>query len=139
MFVIDMKKGFQVSFIINLILAILLIIMTILYFTKGLGKEVENPGLQTMAIEEAEINFEPTRYAYLIEVGNDVENLHINVVPYEKGASVSLEGNEKLKEGYNQVVVTVSDSSSKPKYYYIDVIKAKENIEDNSNNESAKE
>ena len=129
MFTIDMKKGFQVSFVINIVLAVLLIVMTILYFIKGNNNEIENPGLQTMIIEEGEINFDPNRYAYLIEVDSSVENLNIIVVPYEKDASVSLKGNENLKEGYNQVIVTVSDSSSKPKYYYIDVIKSEENIE----------
>lgn len=131
MFTIDMEKGFKVSFIINITLAVLLIVMTILYFTKGTKKENENPGIQDMVIENYEIDFKSERYAYLIEVSNDVDYLDITIVPYEKGASISVEGNEKFEEGYNQIVIEVQDTSTTPKYYYIDVIKAK--AEENNN------
>ena len=130
MFTIDMEKGFKVSFIVNITLAVLLIVMTILYFTKGVKKEVQNPGIQDMLIENYEIDFNPERYAYLVEVNNDVDYLDITIVPYEKGASVSVKGNEKFKEGYNQIVIEVQDTSTTPKYYYIDVIKAK--VEENN-------
>ncbi len=123
MFVIDMKKGFRVSLVINIILFALFIMMMILYFTKGTDKKELNPGLQTMAIEEGEIDFKPDRYAYMVEVNNDVDKLTLSLVSYEKGANIKVDGNEKFKEGHNQIVITVSDSATTPKYYYIDVIK----------------
>ena len=61
MFVIDMKKGFYTSFFINIGLIILLIIMTILYFTKD-AKLDENLGLQSLIIDEVDIDFKSDRF-----------------------------------------------------------------------------
>ncbi|MBQ9853636.1 MAG: cadherin-like beta sandwich domain-containing protein [Bacilli bacterium] len=123
MFVIDMKKGFYISFFINIGLVILLITMTILYLTKGMPSKEENLGLQQLSITEADIDFSSTRYAYSIIVDETVDSLDLGYVPYEKSAEVKVEGNENFKEGYNQVVITVTEESKDDKTYYIDVEK----------------
>lgn len=125
MFVVDMKKGLTISFIINIILVILLIIMTILFFIKGTKKVEESLGLQTIAIDNYDIDFKSDRYAYLINVENNVEQLDIDVVAYEKDAEIKITGNEKIKEGYNQIIISVKSKKKTPKKYYIEVIKEK--------------
>ena len=123
MFVIDMKKGFRISFIVNIILLVLFIMIFILYITKGPKEKEINPGLQSLIIEEADIDFKPERYAYSIEVDNDIDKLTLLTVPYEKGANIKIDGNKDLQVGYNQIIITISDTATTPKLYYIDVDK----------------
>lgn len=139
MFIIDMKKGFRISFVINIILLVLFIMMAIMYFMKGTDKKELNPGLQTLMIEEAPIDFKPNRYAYSIDVNSDVNKLTLSLVSYEKGANIKIDGNENLKEGYNQIVITVSDSATTPKLYYIDVNKVSKTKNNNENNNQEEE
>ena len=64
MFVIDMKKGFYVSFFINIGLVILSIILTILYLTKGMPSTEENLGLQQLYVDGYTVDFKSDIYAY---------------------------------------------------------------------------
>lgn len=123
MFVIDMKKGFYTSFFINIGLALLLLIMTILYFTKGAPSNEENLGLQQLSIDEYDIDFKSDIYAYHITVDENVEELDFGYVTYEKSAEVKIEGNENFNEGNNQVIITVSEESKDDKIYYVIVEK----------------
>ena len=133
-----MKKGFYVSFFINIGLFFLLIMMIFLYFTKGIPSNEENLGLQQLSATEAHIDFESTRYAYSITVDWDVNSLDLGYVPYEKAAEVKIKGNENFIEGYNQVVITVTEKDKNDKIYYIDVIKVGEEIKEESIEENVK-
>jgi len=140
MFVIDMKKGFYISFFINIGLVILLLIMTILYFTKGTLSKDENLGLQQLSISEADIDFKSDIYAYHVIVDETVDSLDLSYVTYEKDAEVKVEGNENFKEGNNQVIITVSEENKNDNIYYVVVQKIlTEDIEtsiiDEKNNE----
>ncbi|MBQ7141322.1 MAG: cadherin-like beta sandwich domain-containing protein [Bacilli bacterium] len=123
MFVIDMKKGFYVSFFINIGLAILLLLMTILYFTKGTSSKEENLGLQQLSISDADIDFKSDVYAYHVTIDETVDSLDLGYVAYEKDAKIKVKGNENFKEGNNQIVITVTEDSKDDKVYYIIVEK----------------
>lgn len=96
-----------------------------LFVTKKLKNEStveaasnQNANLQTLAIENAVLFPELTEQTtnYTASVTNDVTSLNILAVPENENATVKIEGEENLKEGDNEVIVTVfaeNDATSK--------------------------
>lgn len=80
-----------------------------IYVTKTNKKEQTNTNLQTLAIENAVLSPELTEQStnYTASVDNNVTSLNILAVPEDKKATVKIEGTENLKEGDNEVTVTI--------------------------------
>jgi hypothetical protein len=75
-----------------------------------------------VAIEPA---FDKNTFEYKVNVANETEQLIIDALPEDKKASVSISGNDFLKEGENKVIVTVLAESGDIIEYTINVIRAK--------------
>jgi hypothetical protein len=65
--------------------------------------------LKTLQISPVGLNpaFDPTIYEYNINVGNETQQLIITALPEDSKATVSITGNDFLKEGDNNVVISV--------------------------------
>ena len=123
MFVVqDMKKSFTLSVFANGVLLFLLLVMTILYFTKNISYE-ENPGLQDIVTDEVAIDFENNIYAYHVVVDETVKDINVLAVPYTKDSVITVTGADNMKTGYNQITIKVEGKKQLTKYYYIIVEK----------------
>jgi len=81
-------------------------------------------------------NFDPAIANYSITVGLSVDRLTINANAADSGSKVSVENNENLKEGENDVVIYVrSADDTKQSEYHISVLKT-EGGEENVASES---
>ncbi len=100
--------------------------------------ELANANLENLAIENATLipEFDPNITDYSVDVYGEIDKLNILAVPQKENAQVSIEGNENLQYGENQikVIVTAEDGVSS-KAYNIMVYKAEENP-NNINNEN---
>ena len=80
-----------------------------IYVTKTNNKEQVNTNLQTLAIEgtilSPELSTQTTTYVASVE--NNITNLNILAIPEDENATVKIEGSKNLKEGDNEVIVTV--------------------------------
>lgn len=76
---------------------------------KALDSASSDAKLKTMQISPAGLNpaFDPTIYEYNINVGYDTQQLIITALPENFKATVSITGNDFLKEGDNNVVISV--------------------------------
>jgi len=80
--------------------------------------------------------FDPSIANYNITVGLSVDRLTINANPSDSGFKVSVENNEALKEGENDVIIYVrSEDGTKQSEYHINVLKT-EGGEENVTTES---
>ena len=105
----------------------------IIYVTKTNDYEKANTNLETLAIENYTLNpeFSNNVTEYKIEVSNSIDNLNILAIPEDMGAKVSVNGNKELKEGNNQVVITiVAADGITEKQYKIGVYKRNLNEEE---------
>ena len=81
-------------------------------------------------------SFDPLVANYGLTVGLSVERLTINANPADTGSKVSVENNDTLKEGENDVVIYVrSEDGTKQSEYHINVLKT-EGGEENVPSES---
>lgn len=88
------------------------------------------PTLETLTMSDGILAplFEPKTYQYKTEVDSTVENLEISAIPENKGDTVTIKGNEDLKEGKNKVTIILTSSLGRERTYTIEVIKnSKEN------------
>lgn len=69
-----------------------------------------NTNLEILAIENYLLNppFENNITQYKLEVSNDTINLNVFAVPESEQGKVNISGNENLKEGNNNITVTVT-------------------------------
>lgn len=81
-----------------------------IYVTKTENKQTANTNLENLAIENAIL--EPTFWEgetnYKVSVNSDVEQINILAVPQNKDATVNIVGNTNLKQGDNEVIVSVT-------------------------------
>lgn len=89
--------------------------------TKTANLDTANTNLETLAIENVLLNppFDNTITHYNIEVSNSTTQLNILAVPENENASTSISGNNDLKEGNNQIVVSVTASNGFTKKDFI--------------------
>ena len=89
--------------------------------TKTANLDTANTNLETLAIENVLLNppFDNTITHYNIEVSNSTTQLNILAVPENENASTSISGNNDLKEGNNQIVVSVIASNGFTKKDFI--------------------
>lgn len=102
--------------------------------TKTNQQEQANTNLQTLAIENAILSPELTDQTtnYTASVANNVTSLNILAIPEDQNATVKIEGAENLKEGDNEITVTVlAENEVTFKKYKIYVIrKTKEQMQE---------
>lgn len=67
--------------------------------------------------------FDKNVFEYAMEVGSDVEKLIINALPEDEKATVTISGNDLLKEGENKIIITVLAESGAVIEYSINVMK----------------
>lgn len=84
-----------------------------------------NAKLKSLKISPAQLepSFHTDVSEYNVSVGNDVEKLIINAVPEHAKASVSISGNNDLKEGENKIIVKVLAESGAVIEYTINVFR----------------
>ncbi len=114
-----------------------------IYVAKTNNKEAANTNLETLAIENSTLSpeFISSITNYSANVSNTTQNLNILAIPENQNANVKIEGNKNLKEGNNNVTITVyAEDNRILKKYEINVYKKnekeeKEEVDLNSNTE----
>ena len=82
-----------------------------------------NSNLKALSIEGATIlpTFSPSVTSYTVQVAKDIQKLNVNAVAEDEKATISIKGNEQLKEGENLITVSVSAEDGTVKIYEINV------------------
>lgn len=93
-----------------------------------------NTNLEILAIENYLLNppFDNSITQYNLEVSNDTTNLNVFAVPENEQGKVTISGNENLKEGNNNITVTVTAPNGITKREY-KIIAYKRNINEEEN------
>lgn len=97
----------------------------------------ENAFLKTLKISPSQLEpeFDKNTFEYNTSVGYETEQLIINALTEDSNATVSISGNDFLKEGENKIIITVLAESGDVIEYIINVDKAF--APDNGNEEPA--
>lgn len=93
-----------------------------------------NTNLEILAIENYLLNppFDNSITQYKLEVSNDTTNLNVFAVPENEQGKVTISGNENLKEGNNNITVTVTAPNEVTKREY-KITAYKRNINEEEN------
>ena len=93
----------------------------IINVTKTKNTENANADLDTLAVEYFELTpeFDKNITNYFVEVSNEVDKLNIFAVSSDESAKVEISGNENLKIGDNQIIISITakDNITTKKYY----------------------
>lgn len=93
--------------------------------------EVDN-NLNTRKIE-LDPQFSKDIFTYKAKIYNDTIKINVDAKCNREGAKITVEGNENIKEGKNEILVTISDNEENNKTVYKIVIEKKESIQANAN------
>lgn len=87
-----------------------------------------NANLASLKISPGTLDpeFLPEITDYRVSVGTDVEKLIISALPEGSGAAVEVEGNEALRNGENEIVITVTAENTDTREYRLTVSKGRE-------------
>lgn len=117
--------------------------------TKTSNPELSNASLENLAIENAVLipEFSADITDYTVEISEDIEQLNILAIPQQEAATVTIEGNENLQIGQNNIKITVlAQDGETTKIYNVLVIKnevqediIEENVNINETNEQVQE
>jgi len=93
--------------------------------------EVKNTdtNLKSLEVVGYDINFDPAKTEYLLNVGNDVTKLEINSTLENPKSSMKMDGPEELKVGENNYTITVTDEAGNTKKYNIMVNRKEAKVE----------
>ena len=93
-----------------------------------------NANLEILAIENYLLNppFDNNITQYKLEVSNDTTNLNVFAVPESEQGKITISGNENLKDGNNNIIVTVTAPNGITKREY-KIIAYKRNISEEEN------
>ena len=100
--------------------------------TKTNNKKDANADLETLAVENYTLSpdYQNIVTNYTLEITNTTEKLNILAIPQSENAKVQIQGNENLKIGQNQVIITVTAANEiTNKKYIIDVHRRNEEEE----------
>ena len=88
--------------------------------TKTANTELANTNLETLAIENVLLipPFESNKLYYKAEISNEITSLNLLAIPENEKATVKITGKDNLKEGKNQVIVTVTAENKVTKREY---------------------
>lgn len=110
------------------------------YFIKVVKKVQENLRLTNLKVKakNMEIMLEPEFdaeiFEYYCNIENEISKVNIEANSSDKNAKIEIEGNEELKPGMNQILISVSSNDGKKVTYRINAY-----IKENSNNYSTKD
>ena len=110
------------------------------YFIKVVKKVQENLRLTNLKLKakNMEIMLEPEFdaeiFEYYCNIENEISKVNIEANSSDKNAKIEIEGNEELKPGMNQILISVSSNDGKKVTYRINAY-----IKENSNNYSTKD
>lgn len=110
------------------------------YFIKVVKKIQENLRLTNLKVKakNMEIMLEPEFdaeiFEYYCNIENEISKVNIEANSSDKNAKIEIEGNEELKPGMNQILISVSSNDGKKVTYRINAY-----IKENSNNYSTKD
>lgn len=110
------------------------------YFIKVVKKVQENLRLTNLKLKakKMEIMLEPEfdaeTFEYYCNIENEISKVNIEANSSDKNAKIEIEGNEELKPGMNQILISVSSNDGKKVTYRINAY-----IKENSNNYSTKD
>lgn len=87
-----------------------------------------NANLKSLTVENQELvpKFSSTTTSYTIKVAKDITKLELKAEPEDAKAKVTVQGNEQLKEGENNIVISVSAEDGTVKQYEIKATKEAE-------------
>lgn len=90
-----------------------------------------NVNLKSLEIEEQELSpaFSPETTSYTIQIAEEVTKLEIKAEAEDEKATVTINGNEELKEGENIITITVTAEDGTTKNYEIKVAKLANGVE----------
>lgn len=90
-----------------------------------------NVNLKSLEIEEQELSpaFSPETTSYTIQIAEEVTKLEIKAEAEDEKATVTIKGNEELKEGENIITITVTAEDGTTKNYEIKVAKSANGVE----------
>ena len=82
--------------------------------------EISNTNLETLAIENVLLypNFDNNIINYEVEISKDIEKLNILAIPENENAKSEIIGNNRLKEGNNniKIIITAQDGITKKEF-----------------------
>lgn len=96
------------------------------HFDIGINNSVEEDArLADLLVAPGELTeaFEPNKLEYEMHVGLDVESIGVSAIPMDEDSVVGLEMPEKLEDGENLVIITVTALSGHVNTYTIKVIR----------------
>ncbi len=90
-----------------------------------------NANLKSLTIENQELvpSFSSSTLSYATQVTNDVTTLTIEAETEDEKATISIGGNENLKEGKNTVTISVSAEDGTVKIYEIEVTRLEKEVD----------
>lgn len=93
----------------------------IINVTKTDDAEAANADLENLAVENYTLSpdFQSTVTNYTVEVSNEDENLNILAIAQKENAKVKISGNQNLKIGQNEIVITVTAPNGATEKNYI--------------------
>lgn len=87
-----------------------------------------NANLKSLTVENQELTpkFSSAITSYTVEIAKDITKLELKAEPEDAKAKVTVQGNEELKEGENNIVISVSAEDGTVKQYEIKAIREAE-------------
>lgn len=110
------------------------------YFIKVVKKVQENLRLTSLKLKANEMEFmlEPEfnaeTFEYYCNIENEISKVDIDANSSDKNAKIEIEGNENLKQGMNQILISISFNNEKKVVYRVNVY-----IKGKSDNYNAKD
>ncbi len=85
-----------------------------------------------VSVEGLTPNFLKTKTNYSLSVGKDTKDINITAIPEDENATVNVTGNKDLKDGDNNIVITVTAENGSKRTYTIVVNKSDKPEKSNS-------
>ena len=86
-------------------------------------EKIPDSGLKTITVDKNEIPIQNGVYKYSITVDNSVLNPEINVIPIDETAKIEIKKNKSLKEGNNEIKITVTASNGIKSNYVLNIVR----------------
>lgn len=114
------------------------------YFIKVIKDVKKNIRLNSLKLKTEDSSIEITPefdkdiFEYNCSIQSHIDQLEIEAIANEKSAKIEINGNENLKEGFNEIIILVYLEDNEKTLYKINVYKAKEQQYINQNNKITK-
>ena len=82
-------------------------------------QDIESSKLLSLSINSLVFDMNSDKTSFIYGVGKEYDELNISAVPLSKTAEVKIEGNKKLKSGFNNIKITVTEKNGEITEYKI--------------------